>query len=139
METVAERLERERNVWLCVTRPQGPPHVTPVWFVFRPQQPEQEEGPRGLEGVWWIGTGANSVKVRLAERSPKVSLALEDGDHPLVAEGEARVHHTRFPASVREGFLAKYGWDPAIPERPGEPRALLEVRVRRWLLRGQAV
>ncbi|MFE9250295.1 pyridoxamine 5'-phosphate oxidase family protein [Streptomyces sp. NPDC007088] len=134
METVAERLERARNVWLCVSRPQGPPHVTPVWFLFRP---EREEGPSGPEGVWWIGTGAHSLKARLAERFPMVSLALEDGDHPLVAEGEARVHPTRFPALVREGFLAKYGWDPAIPERPGEPRALLEVRVRRWLLRGQ--
>ncbi|WP_217240341.1 pyridoxamine 5'-phosphate oxidase family protein [Streptomyces sp. AC555_RSS877] len=23
-----------KNVWLCAVRPDGSPHVTPVWFVF---------------------------------------------------------------------------------------------------------
>jgi nitroimidazol reductase NimA-like FMN-containing flavoprotein (pyridoxamine 5'-phosphate oxidase superfamily) len=28
---VAERLERAHNYWLATTRPDGRPHVTPVW------------------------------------------------------------------------------------------------------------
>lgn len=128
-------------MWLCASRPDGPPHVTPVWFVYEEGAPEAAGEPGAgspPRGVWWIGTGARAAKMRLLERDPKVTLALEDGEGPLVAEGEARMHRTRFPDRVREAFLSKYGWDPAIPERPGEPRVLLEITVRRWLLGGEA-
>ncbi|WP_262286823.1 pyridoxamine 5'-phosphate oxidase family protein [Micromonospora sp. MA102] len=28
------RLPRESNAWLCTLRPDGSPHLTPVWFVY---------------------------------------------------------------------------------------------------------
>ncbi|WBB66098.1 pyridoxamine 5'-phosphate oxidase family protein [Micromonospora sp. WMMD812] len=31
---VLARLDRERGVWLCTLRPDGSPHLTPVWFLF---------------------------------------------------------------------------------------------------------
>ncbi|MFJ8363696.1 pyridoxamine 5'-phosphate oxidase family protein [Streptomyces sp. NPDC093984] len=31
---VLDRLARERNAWLCTVRPDGSPHVTPVWFLY---------------------------------------------------------------------------------------------------------
>ncbi|MDX3643676.1 pyridoxamine 5'-phosphate oxidase family protein [Streptomyces sp. MB09-02B] len=146
---VRDRLAVERNVWLCTVRPDGSPHVTPVWFVF-------------LRGSWWIGADRGSVKVRNIERRARVSLALEDGRCPVVAEGTATVHHGPFPpdeeddrgdtdetddrgdtdvadiAGVTEAFATKYGWDVTAPHRQGDTRVLLEVPVRRWLLAGRA-
>ncbi|TDC22542.1 pyridoxamine 5'-phosphate oxidase [Streptomyces sp. 8K308] len=123
---VRDRIERELNVWLCTLRPDGSPHVTPVWFVF-------------LRHRWWIGADGGAVKVRNVRADPRVSLALEDGRAPVVAEGEALVHDGGFPADVVAAFAAKYdGWDVTAPYRPGAGRALLEVPVRRWLLAGKA-
>lgn len=120
---VETRLADERNVWLCTVRRDGSPHVTPVWFVY-------------ADGTWWIGCDARSVKVRNLEADPRVSLALEDGTTPVVAEGIAHLHRGDFPTTVVEAFASKYdGWD--VRERVGE-RVLLEVAVRRWLLAGTA-
>ncbi len=122
---VRDRLAQEKNVWLCTVRPDGSPHVTPVWFVF-------------LRGSWWIGTDAISVKVRNVEKFSRVSLALEDGRLPVVAEGEAVLHRGLFPEEIMDAFDAKYGWDVSAPYTPDGDRVLLEVPVRRWLLAGTA-
>ncbi|MET9529990.1 MULTISPECIES: pyridoxamine 5'-phosphate oxidase family protein [unclassified Streptomyces] len=122
---VLHRLAAERTVWLCGVRPDGSPHVTPVWFVF-------------LRGSWWIGVDSGSVKVRNLRENPRVSLALEDGRSPVVAEGEVHLRHDGFPDEVKAAFAAKYAWDVTVPHRPGGGRVLLEVPVRRWLLTGVA-
>ncbi|MCE7080972.1 pyridoxamine 5'-phosphate oxidase family protein [Streptomyces sp. ST2-7A] len=122
---LSDRLARERNVWLCCVRADGSPHVTPVWFVF-------------LRERWWIGVHASSVKARLVARSARVSLALEDGDRPVVAEGEVRVHREDFPPEVVAAYITKYDRDPREPYEAGERTLLLEVGVRRWLMRGEA-
>jgi PPOX class probable F420-dependent enzyme len=123
--SLTDRLATERNVWLCCLRPDGSPHVTPVWFVF-------------LRDTWWVGVDGGSVKARNVAADPRVSLALEDGDSPVVAEGGARTHRAPFPAEVVAAFTAKYAWDVTVPYRPGSERLLLEVPVRRWLSRGVA-
>jgi F420H(2)-dependent biliverdin reductase len=122
---VLDRLATEENVWLCGVRPDGSPHVTPVWFVF-------------LQDSWWIGVDGGSVKVRTVEKNPRVSLALEDGRSPVVAEGEVQLHRDEFPPSVTAAFAAKYEWDVTVPHSPDGERVLLQVRVRRWLLSGVA-
>lgn len=125
---VAARLRANRNVWLCTLRADGPPHVTPVWFVH-------------LDGRWWISVGDRSVKTRNVLRDPRVSLALEDGDAPVVAEGRAQVHPDpeRFPPEVIAAFQDRYSYDIRVPyEDTQEPRMLLEVTVNRWLLSGSA-
>ncbi|MFD7920999.1 pyridoxamine 5'-phosphate oxidase family protein [Streptomyces sp. NPDC059740] len=119
------RLAREENVWLCTVRPDGSAHVTPVWFVHQ-------------GSTWWIGADHTSVKVRNIQKEPRVSLALEDGRSPVVAEGDATVIRGGFPREVVAAFERKYGWDVSAPTRPGGERVLLEVRVRRWLLAGTA-
>lgn len=121
---LAALLARARTVWMCTLRPDGSPHVTPVWFVYH-------------GGSWWVGTDERSVKVRNVKADPRVSLALEDGAQPVVAEGHARIHHD-FPAEVVAAFAAKFsGWDVTAPYRPGG-RVLFEVPVDRWLLAGAA-
>jgi PPOX class probable F420-dependent enzyme len=125
-EAVAERLRVGRNVWLCTLRRDGSPHVTPVWFAH-------------LRDRWWISAGEGSVKVRNALADPRVSLALEDGDAPVVAEGRAGVRTAGFPPDVVAAFQERYGYDIRVPfEGDGQERALLEVSVTRWLMSGTA-
>ena len=109
-------------MWLCTLRRDGSPHVTPVWFVY-------------ADGTWWVGCDDRSVKARNVTADARVSLALEDGGAPVVAEGVAHVHRD-FPTEVVAAFAGKYGgWD--VRQREGE-RVLLEIPVRRWLLAGTA-
>ncbi|WP_307804077.1 pyridoxamine 5'-phosphate oxidase family protein [Micromonospora echinofusca] len=123
---VEARLAQELNVWLCTLRHDGSPHVTPVWFVY-------------ADGTWWIGCDDRSVKVRNVVADPRVSLALEVGSAPVVAEGVARVRRSDFPAEVVEAFAGKYGgWDIRKRGAQKGDRVLLEIPVRRWLLAGTA-
>ncbi|MCZ0975966.1 pyridoxamine 5'-phosphate oxidase family protein [Streptomyces albulus] len=119
------RLAEEKNVWLCTVRPDGSAHVTPVWFVYQSSR-------------WWIGSDHSSVKVRNIRKEPRVSLALEDGRFPVVAEGEAALIRDGFPRQILTAFEQKYGWDVSAPTRSGSKRVLLKVHVRRWLLAGAA-
>ena len=121
---VLRRLAGDRNVWLCSLRADGSPHLVPVWFVH-------------LRERWWIGASTHSVKVRNALRDPRVSLALEDGDHPVVAQGLATVRED-FPDDVLAAFEDRYGWDPRTPYGSDPHRSLLEIGVTRWLMAGAA-
>jgi PPOX class probable F420-dependent enzyme len=123
---ITSRLEKDRNLWLCTLREDGSPHVTPVWFVH-------------LADAFWIGSGERNVKVRNVLSDPRVSLALEDGDQPIVAEGRVRVHRGALRDDVLAALAAKYdGWDAGKEIDPFGPRVLLEVPVGRWLLKGTA-
>lgn len=121
---VGSHLGRERTAWLTTLRADGSPHVTPVWFLHD-------------AGTWWIGSGERNVKVRNLRADPRVSIALPDGDSPVVVEGRARLHRSAFPEHVRRGFAQRYdGWDITDPDQPGGPRVLIEVPVDRWLVGG---
>lgn len=121
-DTVHRRLAEDRNVWLCTLRADGSPHMVPVWFVY-------------LHERWWLGTSTRSVKVRNAARDPRVGLALEDGDTPVVAQGLAAVRED-FPGDVLAAFDRRYGWDPRTPYGSDPARCLLEIGVTRWLMAG---
>lgn len=92
------RLDSERNSWVATVRGDESPHLTPMWFVF-------------LDGSFWLGTGAETVKSANVHERPKVSLSLQDGDDPVVAEGEVVIRDRPFPAEVVGAFMTKYGWD----------------------------
>jgi PPOX class probable F420-dependent enzyme len=121
-----DRLRRDRTAWLCTLRADGSPHLTPVWFVH-------------LDDRFWVSSGERNVKVRNVVADPRVSLALEDGDAPCVAEGQVIVHRDGFREDVLRAITAKYdGWDSAAEVAPFGRRVLLEVIIDRWLLRGIA-
>jgi PPOX class probable F420-dependent enzyme len=66
---------------LGVIRPDGRPHVTPIWFVL--------DGDDFL-----LNTGADTVKGQALRRDPRVSLAVDDERPPfsfVVVEGEAEL------------------------------------------------
>lgn len=90
------RLDTASNVWLATVRPDGRPHLIPIWFVTD-------------KGFWYICTGSHSVKARNLQVNPRVALALEDGTQAYVVEGQARPVSP--PAEIVRKFKAKYDWD----------------------------
>lgn len=118
-DLVQERLRTEPNIWLSTTRPDGRPHLTPVWFVWT------------LERLW-VGTTPGAVKVRNLAANPAVALALESGNQPVVAEGTAVLHAgaASLPIAVVEAFRRKYDW--ALADEAGGV-TMIEVTVTRWL------
>lgn len=121
--SLRERLATERNVWMCTVRTDGPPHVTPVWFVW-------------VEGRAWCCTTSTAVKVRNLAADPRLSLALEDGNVPVVIEGHAALQARPYPAAVVHAFQAKYDWDIRVPDHDGDWATLIEVTPTRWLFAG---
>jgi PPOX class probable F420-dependent enzyme len=55
---------------LGVTRADGSPHVTPIWFVLD-----------GWDVVF--NTGANSIKGRVLRKNPRVSICVDDDTPPF--------------------------------------------------------
>ncbi|POM22481.1 Pyridoxamine 5'-phosphate oxidase [Actinomadura rubteroloni] len=117
--------EGTRTAKVAVTRKDGTPHVTPVWFV--------------LDGDDLVfNTGARTVKGRALRREPRVSLCVEDDTPPysfVTIHGEAELSEdvdAMLPLSIRIG--ARYMGDERGEEFgrrnavPGE--LLIRVRVR---------
>jgi PPOX class probable F420-dependent enzyme len=119
-ERAAARLGAEANIWLASVRPDGRPHLVPIWFVWS-------------GGQIYLCMQAASVKARNIQHSPRVALALESGSDPLVIEGEAAVVARPWPDSVVASFLAKYNWQITDD---AEYDALIAVRPRKWLAWG---
>src|SRR5215207_9039705 len=90
------RLQTERNVWLATTRLNRKPHLIPIWFVW-------------VEEKFYLCTSdEQSVKVRNLRANPRASVALEDGDKPLIAECSAQITEKPFPAAVVDAFRQKF-------------------------------
>lgn len=112
----SQRLEQARNLWLATVRPDGRPHLVPIWFVV-------------ADGRWYICTSPHSVKARNLQANPRVALALEDGDHPYVVEGTAR--RVVPPEAAVRKFKAKFDWDVTADADYG---AVFEITVTRQVL-----
>lgn len=83
-------------MWVATVRPDGRPHLTPIWFAVADEK-------------WYFVTDPGSVKARNLQHNSRVALALEDGSDPYVVEGVAR----QVPASpeVVRLFRQKFDWD----------------------------
>jgi hypothetical protein len=115
------RLATEPNIWLTTVRPDGRPHLVPIWFVW-------------VDDRFWVCT-TDSVKTRNVEHNAKVAVSLENGNRPLVAEGTAVVRRRPYPPTVARAFVAKFEWDIDRPDADGYD-ALVEITVDRWLFGG---
>lgn len=111
------RVEKAANIWLATVRPDGRPHLVPIWFVV-----DQER--------WYICTAPESVKAHNLKANPRVAVALEDGSNPYVVEGEARPVEPG-PGVVRK-FKEKYDWDITTD---GYYSQVFEVTVKKHLMR----
>ncbi len=95
-EEEARRAAQERNLWLATTRPDGRPHLVPIWFA-------------AVDGAWFVCVNPNSVKARNLQADPRCTWSLENGDDALVLEGTARP--VKPSEAVIAAFRAKYDWN----------------------------
>jgi F420H(2)-dependent biliverdin reductase len=113
----SQRLESESNIWLATTRPDGRPHLVPVWFAW-------------LDGEFYILTPGSTVKARNLIANPHASIALENGNQPMIAECIARRLDTPYVPELTTAFWTKYEWDIT---HDGEYNAMFALKPIKWL------
>lgn len=72
---VTQRLEKARNYWIATTRPDGRPHVVPVWGIWN-------------DDAFYFGGEPTTRWVRNILTNPFVALHLEDGEQVVIVEGK---------------------------------------------------
>jgi PPOX class probable F420-dependent enzyme len=73
-----ERLERSHDYWVATTRPDGRPHVMPVWGVW-------------LDDALWFSSSRKSRKARNLAANPGCAITTDNPYEPVVIEGRAEL------------------------------------------------
>jgi PPOX class probable F420-dependent enzyme len=97
-----ERLERSHDYWVATVRPDGRPHVMPVWGVWSDQ-------------ALWFSSSRRSRKARNLDVNPSCAITTDNALEPVVIEGEAVL--VEDPAAIADFVAqvnAKYGTDYSI-------------------------
>ncbi|MEK7311764.1 MAG: pyridoxamine 5'-phosphate oxidase family protein [Chloroflexota bacterium] len=110
------RLGAAQNVWVATVRPDGRPHLAPIWFVVSDDR-------------WYFVTDPKSVKAQNLHQNPQVALALEDGSNPHIVEGQARAVEPS--TEVIRLFKEKYDWDIT---NDGQYTSVYEVEVSKRVM-----
>jgi PPOX class probable F420-dependent enzyme len=94
-----ERLTRSHDYWVATVRPDCRPHVTPVWGVW-------------MDGMVWFSSSRESSKARNVAGHPRVMVATDDAQEPVMVEGDAESVEGAGPIGAFVAALnAKYGTD----------------------------
>ncbi len=104
---VEQRLERAQNYWLATTRPDGRPHIKPVWGVW-------------VEGALYFDGSPTSRWARNLAANPAIAVHLESGEDVAILEGTVEDLNTdaELGARVAAAYIAKYGLAPDDPILP---------------------
>jgi PPOX class probable F420-dependent enzyme len=70
------RLTASHDYWMATTRPDGRPHVMPVWGVW-------------LDGSLWFSSALSSRKARNLADDPRCTVTTDDTWDPVVVDGTA--------------------------------------------------
>jgi len=116
----AERIAKSHNYWIATTRPDGWPHVMPVWGVW-------------LGDAFYFSTGRTTQKARNLAANPRCVMCTECADEAIILEGVVeRVDDPSLYARIADAYEAKYDWrleqatSPAYAVRPGVAFAFIE-------------
>ncbi len=71
-----------------------------------------------------------SIKSGNIRANPRVTLALEDGTHPLICEGTARLVAAPWSEEIKAAFFQKYEWDL---DKETQYNQVIEVMPEKWL------
>lgn len=112
-----KRLKKARNIWVATTRPDGRPHLTPVWFAWHGEK-------------IYICIEPESIKGQNMRANPHVSLSLEDGSDPVICEGTAAPVASPWSEEVIAIFQDKYDWDITTESRYTQ---LVAITPEKWL------
>jgi hypothetical protein len=74
---VERRLTVSHDYWVATVRPDGRPHVMPVWGVW-------------LDGRLWFSSGLRSRKARNLAADPRCTVTTDDAPDPVVVDGVGR-------------------------------------------------
>ena len=97
---VTERMVAARNYWVGTTRPDGRPHVAPVWGLW-------------LDDAFFFGTDPASRKGKNIQEQPYVVVHLESGDDVVILEGTVEVEEDEdVLARMADAYEAKYSYRP---------------------------
>lgn len=112
------RMDACRNFWLTTVRPDGRPHMMPLWGVWRGDAFE-------------FSTGPNSRKAKNFHENPDVAVATENGSEAVIIEGSVEV----MPESSHHAFITayrqKYEWELDMSMAPFyvvTPRVVFGIR-----------
>lgn len=109
-----ERLRKETIIWLSTVRPDGRPHLVPVWFLW--------DG-----SIVLIFSQPNTQKMRNLRQNTNVALALEsngDGSDVVTLEGKAELLTHNDVTSSHPAYIEKYGED--IKDLNLTPEAMMQ-------------
>ena len=98
-DRVEGHLTEARNYWVATVRPDGRPHVTPVWGLW-------------VGEAFYFGAELGSRKARNLVENPNVVVHLESGDDVVIVEGGVEVIVGPDPRLVERlvsASVAKYG------------------------------
>ncbi|MBE0698166.1 MAG: pyridoxamine 5'-phosphate oxidase family protein [Anaerolineaceae bacterium] len=112
-----DKLNSQQVIWFSSVRPDGRPHLVPIWFIY-------------LDGCIYVSTDPKSVKSRNIRANARVILALEDGSHPLICEGTARPVAAPLNEEIKAAFNQKYDWNLDTESQYNE---LIQVTPEKWL------
>lgn len=91
-DSVQAQLVAARNYWIATTRPDGRPHVAPVWGLW-------------LDEAFFFSTDPASRKAKNLAARPDIAVHLESGDDVVILEGVAA---TESDAAVLQRFAVDY-------------------------------
>ena len=108
-EWAHERLVASHDFWLATSRPDGRPHLMPVWGVW--------DG----DGLWFSSSNG-SRRARHLDAAPACVVTTDDALEPVVLEGSAervvdRGRIERFLAGMNDKYDVRYDMDFMDPER----------------------
>ena len=93
------RLTKSWNYWLATARPDGRPHVMPIWGLW-------------YEGAFWFSTGDKTVKARNLALNPACVICTERAEEAVVLEGVAEwVAASAALQPLWAAYHKKYEWD----------------------------
>ncbi len=139
-EWAAERLSVSHNYMVATTRPDGRPHVMPVWGLW-------------LDDAFYFSTGRQSRKARNLGANPHCVVSTDRAEEAVILEGLAEeVADLASLKQFYEAYKEKYDWDlekMGFDKGPGyvvRPRVVFGVRERdftssatRWTFNDKAV
>lgn len=119
-EAVEGQLRAARDYWLATVRPDGRPHVTPLWGVW-------------VDGALYVTGFPRARWARNLAANPAVTAHLESGERVVIVEGRAAdvVTDAEVGARIVAAWDAKYGRLHPEPATDGIFR-ILPRSVRAW-------
>jgi general stress protein 26 len=103
----AERLSDAHNYFLATTRPNGAPHVMPIWGVW-------------FRESFYFSTGDQSRKAHNLKQNPRCVVCPERAENAVMLEGVAEVvRDNAVLAEIAQVYDDKYHYPTKITELPG--------------------